>query len=68
MNQELSIGGECDINSSDLITYHSFNEGSGFSVYDLSGLLGLGIKEYPDPDNAGKFLHWSTGWTTDTPF
>lgn len=66
---ELMVAGEsCDIGSENLITYHTFNRGTGHTVDDRSGTLGGGGKEYPDPVNPGEFLDWNTGWSTDTPF
>lgn len=51
-----------------MILYSYFNAEKGSSVADRSGTMGSGTKEYPDPDTAGIFHHWETGWTTDTPF
>lgn len=68
MGTELGTSGVCNRSDESLISYLRFNEGEGPTIYDWSGVLGSGGKEYADPANAGEFLEWETGWTSDTPF
>lgn len=67
MNTELGYSSDtCGRLHDSLISYMRFNEGSGHNVGDFTGLGSAG-KEYPDPDLAGEFLDWETGWTSDVP-
>jgi hypothetical protein len=68
MDTELGFNsGECGRRIDSLIGYIRFNEGVGSSISDTQG-FGSGSVEYPDPNNAGSFLSFDTGWTTATPF
>jgi hypothetical protein len=66
MNRELDRSGDCGYESN-MVVYARFNEGEGHLFGDFSGIFGSGGKEYPNPD-AGGFLDWNSGWTTDSPF
>jgi hypothetical protein len=69
MGEELSLDGStCGRETKNLIGYFRFNEGSGHTVSEWSG-LGGGAKEYSDPNstNIPPVESWDTGWTSGAP-
>jgi hypothetical protein len=69
MGMELGLDGSvCGRETDDLIGYFRFNEGSGHSLSEWSG-LGPGAKEYTDlnSSNVPPIESWDTGWVDGAP-